>query len=189
MSKEQKIVLSHTRSICPVCGRQVPAQRVRRGADIYLEKSCPEHGGFSTVIWRGRMSIDSWTCGNEPLGDDYNADCPYDCGLCGAHLSDTCCVLYEVTRRCNLRCRFCFAEGGGGEDLPLAKIKQDISALTRPGKTFLQLSGGEPTVRDDLPEIVAYAKAAGCKYLQLNSNGIRLAEDEPYVADLAEAWL
>ncbi len=79
--------------------------------------------------------------------------------------------------------------GGAGDDIPLAKIKEDILALTCPGKTFLQLSGGEPTVRDDLPEIVAYAKNVGCKYLQLNSNGIRLAEDEAYVAALAEAGL
>ena len=135
------------------------------------------------------MSISSWTCGTEPLGDDYNPQCPYDCGLCHSHISDTCCVLYEVTRRCNLRCSFCFAEGGEGEDIALDKIKRDISALTRPGKTFLQLSGGEPTVRDDLPEIVAHAKSAGCKYLQLNSNGIRLAEDEAFVAALAEAGL
>ena len=189
MEQEKRIVISHTRSICPVCGKQLPAQRVRHGDDIFLEKSCPEHGNFSTVIWRGRMSISSWTCRTEPLGDDYNPQCPYDCGLCHSHISDTCCVLYEVTRRCNLRCSFCFAEGGEGEDIALDKIKRDISALTRPGKTFLQLSGGEPTVRDDLPEIVAHAKSAGCKYLQLNSNGIRLAEDEAFVAALAEAGL
>ena len=189
MKETKDIIIGHTRSICPVCGRQLPAQRVRHGEDIFLEKSCPEHGDFSTVIWRGRLSISSWMCGNEPLGDDYNPNCPYDCGLCQHHLTDTCCVLYEVTRRCNLHCSFCFAEGGAGDDIPLAKIKEDILALTRPGKTFLQLSGGEPTVRDDLPEIVAYAKNVGCKYLQLNSNGIRLAEDEAYVAALAEAGL
>lgn len=189
MEQEKRIVISHTRSICPVCGKQLPAERVRRGDDIFLEKSCPEHGDFSTVIWRGRMSISSWTCGTEPLGDDYNPQCPYDCGLCHSHISDTCCVLYEVTKRCNLHCSFCFAEGGEGEDIALDKIKRDITALTRPGKTFLQLSGGEPTVRDDLPEIVAHARAAGCKYLQLNSNGIRLAEDEAFVAALAEAGL
>ena len=62
-------------------------------------------------------------------------------------------------------------------------------ALTVPGKTLVQLSGGEPTVRDDLPEIVAYAKEVGCKYVQLNSNGLRLAEDEDFTRRLAEAGL
>lgn len=64
-----------------------------------------------------------------------------------------------------------------------------IDDLTDPGNTLLQLSGGEPTVRDDLPAIVAYAKRAGCKYVQLNSNGVRLAEDEAFVRKLADAGL
>ena len=59
----------------------------------------------------------------------------------------------------------------------------------QPGKSLVQLSGGEPTVRDDLPEIIAFAKACGAKYVQLNSNGIRLAEDEDFVKSLAEAGL
>ena len=44
-------------------------------------------------------------------------------------------------------------------------------------------------MRDDLPEIVAYAKQVGCKYVQLNSNGLRLAEDEAFVKRLAAAGL
>ncbi|MFR1310503.1 MAG: radical SAM protein [Gallintestinimicrobium sp.] len=68
-------------------------------------------------------------------------------------------------------------------------VKRWINDLTEPGKTLLQLSSGEPTVRDDLPEIVAYAKQVGCKYVQLNSNGLRLAEDEAFVKRLADAGL
>jgi uncharacterized radical SAM superfamily Fe-S cluster-containing enzyme len=64
-----------------------------------------------------------------------------------------------------------------------------LRRLAIPGKTFVQLSGGEPTVRDDLPEIVRTAKRLGCKYIQLNSNGIRLAEDENFVRALASAGL
>ena len=44
-------------------------------------------------------------------------------------------------------------------------------------------------MRDDLPEIVAYAKQVGCKYVQLNSNGLRLAEDEAFVKRLAATGL
>ena len=44
-------------------------------------------------------------------------------------------------------------------------------------------------MREDLPEIVAYAKQAGCKYVQLNSNGLRLAEDEALAKRLAAAGL
>ena len=77
-----------------------------------------------------------------------------------------------------MNCTFCFAEPDGTQDPSLDTVKRWINDLTEPGKTLLQLSDGEPTVRDDLPEIVAYAKQVGCKYVQLNSNGLRLAEDE-----------
>ncbi len=120
-----------------------------------------------------------------------NRGCPDACGLCGEHRQDTCCVLYEVTERCNLNCAFCFANGGAerAESIRLQTVCSDISALAKLGETLLQLSGGEPTLRDDLPRIVAYAKAAGCKYVQLNTNGLRLADDESYLAELAEAGL
>ena len=81
---------------------------------------------------------------------------------------------------------FCGAGRGQGSVLRHGKT---LDYLTEPGKTLLQLSGGEPTVRDDLPEIVAYAKQVGCKYVQLNSNGLRLAEDEVFVKRLADAGL
>jgi uncharacterized radical SAM superfamily Fe-S cluster-containing enzyme len=53
----------------------------------------------------------------------------------------------------------------------------------------VQLSGGEPTLREDLPDLVAAAKSMGCSYVQLNTNGIRLAEDKALVEKLAKAGL
>jgi uncharacterized radical SAM superfamily Fe-S cluster-containing enzyme len=53
----------------------------------------------------------------------------------------------------------------------------------------VQLSGGEPTVRKDLPDIVAAAKAAGCENIQLNTNGLRIAEDASFLKALVDAGL
>jgi uncharacterized radical SAM superfamily Fe-S cluster-containing enzyme len=44
-------------------------------------------------------------------------------------------------------------------------------------------------MRNDLPEIVSFAKQIGIRYVQLNSNGLRMAEDEGYVRALADAGL
>ena len=57
------------------------------------------------------------------------------------------------------------------------------------GPVLLQLSGGEPTLRDDLPRLVRFARDAGCSCVQLNTNGLRLACEPDYAARLAEAGL
>jgi uncharacterized radical SAM superfamily Fe-S cluster-containing enzyme len=57
------------------------------------------------------------------------------------------------------------------------------------GKSLVQLSGGEPTTRADLPDIVRAARQAGAKYVQLNTNGVRLGSDPEYVKALADAGL
>jgi uncharacterized radical SAM superfamily Fe-S cluster-containing enzyme len=61
--------------------------------------------------------------------------------------------------------------------------------MARTGGCNLQLSGGEPTVRDDLPEIVKLARRAGFGFVQLNTNGLRLAEDPALAGKLADAGL
>jgi len=57
------------------------------------------------------------------------------------------------------------------------------------GPSNLQLSGGEPTLRNDLPEIVDIARQVGYSFIQVNSNGLRLASDINYVRRLSEAGL
>lgn len=179
-----------TRSVCPVCLRKLKASlwQDESGA-VELKKTCPLHGEFTVPVWRGKLDFEEWTRGAEPLGEA-GKNCP-DCpGICPEHGSESCCVLLEVTKRCNLRCRFCFADAGSGEDAPTAAVKAEISDIVRQrGAVMLHLSGGEPTVRDDLPELIAHAKRAGVGYVQLNTNGLRLAEDANYALSLKEAGL
>lgn len=180
-----------TRSVCPVCLRPVEAARIRREDGIYLRKECPEHGTFMAPVWRGRVDFDSWRGGCEGLPKGQGLRCPENCGICAEHEQGTCCALLEVTRRCNLHCRFCFADGGREAGDPgLDELKQAVALIMeRCGRPLLQLSGGEPSLRDDLPELIRYAKSLGCPYVQLNTNGIRLADDLPYVQALFEAGL
>ena len=185
----ERETLRETRSVCPVCLEPVLARLVRRDGRVYMEKSCPVHGGCETIVWRGQADFERWIGGTPALLPDEGVRCPADCGPCAEHRRGTCCTVLALTSRCNLSCRYCFAAAGGGEDRPLADIERDLRALIVPDKTLVQLSGGEPTVRDDLPEIVRYAAQCGCKYIQLNSNGVRLAADEEYVKALADAGL
>jgi uncharacterized radical SAM superfamily Fe-S cluster-containing enzyme len=183
------VELRSTYSVCPVCRERVPARHILKDNRVYLSKTCPRHGEHSSVIWKNRVDMSLWRGSVPAIAPGENTDCPDACGLCASHRQETCCVLLEVTSRCNLACKFCFENSRPEADPSLQQIKDWIADLVRPGQTLVQLSGGEPCMRDDLPAITAYAKEAGCRYVQLNTNGIRLAEDRGFVRELADAGL
>lgn len=185
-------IIRSTRSVCPVCLRNLPAALCREAdGRVFLEKTCPEHGDFRALVWQGKRDFDQWLLAEPPMAESDGQRCPTDCGHCGQHPAGSCCVLLEVTRRCNLCCRFCFADGGSAEEDPTAEaLESAITDIVKTcGPVLLQLSGGEPTLRDDLPRLVRFAKDAGCSWVQLNTNGLRLARDPDYAARLAEAGL
>lgn len=193
-----RLILGRTESVCPVCLRTISAQRVGIGDTVYLEKSCPEHGDFSAPIWRGVTSYLRWGQTRHPFSPPVErltavaAGCPRDCGLCSDHRQQSCCVLLEVTSRCDLSCPVCYASAGpDGADVTLDEIDGWLDLLLRAtnGRVHVQLSGGEPTVRDDLPEIVARVRSRGFGFVQVNTNGIRLAREPDYAKRLADAGL
>lgn len=194
---QKKQLIGATESVCPVCLRKLPAQKVAVSDGIYMEKSCPEHGAFRVLLWRGTVEdYKSWERQKQEPAQHacqthVDKGCPYDCGLCEDHLQQVCCVLLEVTQRCNLHCPVCFASAGGpSADPDLAEIGAWYDALMEAGGPFnIQLSGGEPTMRDDLADIIRLGREKGFTYFQLNTNGLRLADDYAYLEALVEAGL
>ena len=183
--------IRNTRSVCPVCLKNIPARlAAQKDGKIFMEKICPEHGDFSTVIWKGFLPFSDWIREASPLRENEGENCPGSCGLCPEHLRGSCCVLMEITKRCNLRCAYCFADAGKDEEPSAESLLGAISDIAvKASRPMLQLSGGEPTMRSDLPELIRGAKEAGIPYIQVNTNGIRLAEDDELAFRLAEAGL
>ena len=186
--------LAATSALCPVCLKTLSARRVRRGRQVFLERVCPDHGPFSTLIWNGAPAYEDWggPAAREGVSIEAAGDCPRACGLCGDHRRPTCCLLFEVTQRCNLGCPVCYASSGpeAPADPTLEELDRWYDAvLDQSGRCNLQLSGGEPTVRDDLSDVIALGKAKGFPYLQLNTNGLRLAAQGDYAAQLKDAGL
>lgn len=181
-------VFARTKSVCPVCLGVIDAEKAVAGDGyVHLIKTCPDHGFFDTLIWEGGMD-EYLAWGGDCAGDGAADDCPNNCGLCAGHRSEGCCVLLELTRRCNLRCPVCFASAGREGDLGLDEIARLYDMLMAHGGPFnIQLSGGEPTVRDDLPEIVRLGRERGFTFFQLNTNGLRLASEPGYAVQLHEA--
>jgi uncharacterized radical SAM superfamily Fe-S cluster-containing enzyme len=190
-------VLSNTESVCPECLARIPARRIAYGDDVYLCKTCLEHGSFQTIIWRGPPAYADWASPKIPAHPakpltPIERGCPFDCGLCADHLQTTCCVLLEVTQRCDLRCAVCFAAAGDrrAADPELAAIERWYRRLLEAGGPYnIQLSGGEPALRDDLPDIISLGRDLGFTFFQLNTNGLRLARDGAYLKRLKEAGL
>jgi uncharacterized radical SAM superfamily Fe-S cluster-containing enzyme len=186
-----------TESLCPVCLQKIPARHVLVNEAIYMQKTCEKHGDFSTVIWRGQSEPyyfswekSKWPTHPQKCLTEVEKGCPYDCGLCAEHRQQTCCVLLEVTQRCNLNCNFCFASSGGNiTDPSIAEIKKWLEILVEAGKPFIHISGGEPTLRNDLPEIINMINKMGFPYIQLNTNGLRLSKEPEYVKELKQAGL
>lgn len=194
---ERRVSLGVTESVCHVCLRRIPAERVRENGDVFLVKTCPEHGETRSVVWRGAPAYLPWGKNPAPVSPpetcaaSVDRGCPFDCGLCPDHRQQSCCVLLEVTQRCNLACPVCFASSGRSPADPgLDEVGSWLRALRASGRMVnIQLSGGEPTMRDDLPEIVALAHSLGFGFVQANTNGLRIADDPAYLRRLKDAGL
>lgn len=185
-----------TESLCPVCLKKLDADIIEDGGTLYMIKGCLEHGRFKTVVWRDKAeSYLEWIrmAGKQLAGKVSNPNpsskgCPWDCGYCADHRQDLCSAALMVTARCNLDCPICFThekyENGYHPSLKTLKARVmkylDITKTPYP----IELCGGEPTLRDDLPELASYAKSIGFDYIQLNTNGIRIAEDFAYLEKL-----
>ncbi|WP_080799700.1 radical SAM/SPASM domain-containing protein [Arabiibacter massiliensis] len=86
----------------------------------------------------------------------------------------------HVTQRCNLDCAGCYsldAQRNALADASLADMARAVDELASAGVSNLVISGGEPFLRADLPDIVAHAKAAGIAKATVLSNGTCLTAD------------
>jgi uncharacterized radical SAM superfamily Fe-S cluster-containing enzyme len=194
-------VLNVTQSVCPVCNAPVSAAYVQRGDSVYFETTCPVHGRHALLAAAHAADWEAWMAypyvcvpPKQPItkGAGAKAECPLHCGVCENHLMTACCVLLDVTERCNQHCPYCFAVADEQPDTDpaLDEIERWYDRLIELGEERpfnIQLSGGEPTVREDLPEIIRMGRAKGFDYIQLNTNGRRLGLESGYAERLKAA--
>jgi 12,18-didecarboxysiroheme deacetylase len=89
-------------------------------------------------------------------------------------------VVWNMTRRCNLKCVHCyaFAEGEGykGKELSTEEGKRLIDDLSDFGVPVILFSGGEPLLREDLPLLIDYAVKKGLRAV-ISTNGTLITEE------------
>lgn len=185
-------------SLCPVCLKVVPARIFANDGRVLMEKRCDEHGVFSDLYWSDLELFEKfnryWPDGQGSSGSrDNDCGCPFDCGLCQNHLTGTLLGNIDLTNRCNMSCPVCFADAGGRIYEPgIAQIRMMMELLRgeRPVPCpAVQFSGGEPTLRPDLPRIVAMAREMGFAQIQIATNGLRLAESPELCRELVDCGL
>jgi 12,18-didecarboxysiroheme deacetylase len=82
-------------------------------------------------------------------------------------------VVWNVTRRCNLKCVHCYAHARDEvfpDELSLREGKAVLDDLAQFGSPVVLFSGGEPLMRPDLPELAAYAVSKGMRAV-ISTNG------------------
>lgn len=94
-------------------------------------------------------------------------------------------VFADITHRCNMACHNCYIPVRGLPDLPVDWLYSILARLPR--RTRIRLVGAEPTVRRDLPEIIAAVRRLGHIPTVL-SNGLKLGR-RSYVRELKAAGL
>jgi uncharacterized radical SAM superfamily Fe-S cluster-containing enzyme len=183
-------------SICSTCYRKVEGKIVFEDGNVYMLKRCPAHGGERVLM---ADDVDYYRRCREvflkppEMPKVFNTPvrwgCPYDCGLCADHQQHSCLTLVELTDACNLRCPICYAGSGPARQTfrSLADVERMLDAVVRnEGEPdVVQLSGGEPTLHPEFFEIMDAAKRRPIKHLMVNTNGIRIAQDEAFAERLA----
>jgi hypothetical protein len=184
-----------TRSICPECRRPIDAHILLRDNKVFMRKRCPEHGQFEALVYGDAQAYTSSAKFNKPgtipleFSTPIRHGCPHDCGLCPDHQQHVCLGIIEVNSACNMDCPLCFANAGAGFNLTLEEVEEILDHLvaTEGSPQVVQFSGGEPTIHPQIIPMIRAAQARDIRYVMLNTNGKRIANDDAFLAELAAA--
>jgi uncharacterized radical SAM superfamily Fe-S cluster-containing enzyme len=184
-------------SICSTCYRRIDAKIVFEDGKVWMLKRCPQHGHQLVLV---ADDIDYYRRSREVFIKTpeqpmvYNTPvkygCPYDCGLCPDHEQHSCLTLVEICDACNLTCPICYAGSGQHrtEFRTLDQIAAMLDCVVRNEKEpdVVQISGGEPTLHPDFFRVLEMCKERPIRHLMVNTNGIRIAQDEDFAKRLAD---
>ena len=196
-SKKYDLYLTATQSFCHLCNELkhlIDTHIVTKDNEVFLRKFCPKCGESMVKISTDYEYYKK--CENylkqpdlpeKPLTQVLKG-CPFDCEVCPQHQNHPCLALFNITDECNMKCNICYysAEPGLGNHRSMEDIEQMLATLleTESEPDLIQVTGGEPTTHPQIVEILQYLKKSPVRHLMLNTNGIKIAEDENFVKAL-----
>jgi len=153
--------LKNTLSLCPVCLQVIPAEILELQGQIHIKKNCAHHGDFQTL---------------HPWSNPSHYQAALKMCRTEAQKTTPDGLVININSSCNQHCPFCFARANeyALSEPTISQIKHQLSKFK--GKV-VYLSGGEPTLRKDIFEIIKEVKLLGFKVF-LFSNGKMLADEK-----------
>lgn len=176
-----------TLTLCPECLKVLDGWLYPKAGDIYIRTHCPDHGPFDSLYFRDAALFDQVSALIDRKSICHDLKCAR--GLpCRDHLTKTYNIMLDITQRCNLECPVCFADAGSDFAEPTV---EEILERMPPQRTKTRqnavLLGGEPTLREDLPDLIRGISEKGF-IPRLSTNGLRLVDPE-YLQTLVDAGL
>ena len=172
------------KSFCEKCKKLVATHPVERDGKVYLVKECSECGATEALI----SSDSERYFTKRSLDAGYTHDhCELNCLTC-RHPRVPSFIFIDITNRCNLNCPICINNTpsmGFLFEPPMEYFEKIFRKLsTFEPRPAVQLFGGEPTVRDDLFDMIKLAKSHGLP-VRVVTNGMKLANEE-YCRELVQ---
>ncbi len=208
------LIEEYTQTVCPHCFAERTRRSdesdawcdgllVSHDDKVWMHRFCPHHGESESLyeedleLWRSRSGWSTPTSPIIPDRADNFGTFPgnYREGLPAAHGQHSCILVLNVTPRCNLSCPTCYA-GAAPPGTPRPPQERptadDLEAtvetiIEREGGELgvLMLSGGEPSIREDLQALIERALEHKVTRVLVNTNGRRIARDDRFLEFLA----
>jgi uncharacterized radical SAM superfamily Fe-S cluster-containing enzyme len=173
------------------------ANIIEDNGKIWLTKICNEHGPFQEVLFHDINLYKKWMkfkVNGNPVSFVKKSFFT-DPELYTEHLSQSMLTNLMITNRYNFPSKENFYDANITNYVYEPSLKQirgliqQIKIANPSGLKAIQISGGEPTLRDDLFEIIRIVKGTGFSHIQLHTDGLKLAESIDYCQSLKNAQI
>lgn len=196
LEERNETYFTTVRGMCRHCREIVPARVFFRDGQVWQQSLCSRCENAPALIAADK----DWYLANtlrampdhSPLpGSKPSArGCPHDCGPCTWHTTPCQLPVISVTNACNLRCPICFTYNRDDEiyHMPVKEMRRTVDWIVESsGRVdLINITGGEPTLHPEILDILRACKRPEIGRITMNSNGIRLAEDDALCEQLAE---
>jgi hypothetical protein len=186
LKEESVSLVTTTKSFCPFCNKVIDADVIEMGGKVYLKKECC--GKTLILLKEGDFEFYK-TIKKYTVKNDSKPQISYK--ELKKEIDKISTLAIHITQRCNTYCKICVMNSGCDswkidKFWSIHTFKKFLKIIKNKQKIII-LSGGEPTVREDLPKIIKLIVDSG-NIPYLFTNGIKLADYE-YVKKLKQSGL